>query len=261
MASINLDEEMSEATRHIACTCCRERKVRCDGAQPICKRCARYGGECVYKRPGWTKRDTSVSPNNLNDVCGKISIRHIACASSDSKIVQSRAQPASPQIEISLPYLQTTNTTSCDNAETMIWSGLKPVQSTVSDEDINNLMLLDNVFASTASNNLNVDTSVFDDLADYDASEIFATDSVDSLGTFGPFKINTLDVPNEEFYNEPQNMLWPSIERSSSGGSTSLSLVGGPSSYGSEGLPVTIVHDLYVMDFVMIRIDYCDACL
>ncbi|KAF7590332.1 hypothetical protein BBP40_002982 [Aspergillus hancockii] len=41
---------MRTSARHTACTSCRQRKVRCDGGQPRCNRCAVRGDECVYPR-------------------------------------------------------------------------------------------------------------------------------------------------------------------------------------------------------------------
>ena len=35
-------------SRHTACSVCRERKIRCDGAQPSCSRCIRLGHQCSY---------------------------------------------------------------------------------------------------------------------------------------------------------------------------------------------------------------------
>ncbi|KAK3377519.1 hypothetical protein B0H63DRAFT_561678 [Podospora didyma] len=36
------------AARHIACSACRERKVRCDGGLPACERCHQAGDKCFY---------------------------------------------------------------------------------------------------------------------------------------------------------------------------------------------------------------------
>ncbi|ORX94257.1 hypothetical protein BCR34DRAFT_226107 [Clohesyomyces aquaticus] len=36
--------------RHVACARCRERKVRCDGEKPGCRRCQRNGQSCRYLR-------------------------------------------------------------------------------------------------------------------------------------------------------------------------------------------------------------------
>jgi hypothetical protein len=38
--------------RHIACSSCREQKVKCDGSFPSCARCIRYGSRCIYTSPG-----------------------------------------------------------------------------------------------------------------------------------------------------------------------------------------------------------------
>ncbi|KAF2120532.1 hypothetical protein BDV96DRAFT_594983 [Lophiotrema nucula] len=37
-------------SKHIACARCRERKVRCDGEKPSCRRCLRHGQGCQYIR-------------------------------------------------------------------------------------------------------------------------------------------------------------------------------------------------------------------
>lgn len=34
--------------KHVACARCRERKVKCDGGKPTCRRCQRLGHECQY---------------------------------------------------------------------------------------------------------------------------------------------------------------------------------------------------------------------
>lgn len=43
--------KMSDGGRHMACTSCRDRKVRCDGGQPSCQRCSRYSMHCMYMPP------------------------------------------------------------------------------------------------------------------------------------------------------------------------------------------------------------------
>lgn len=43
-----MSHSKDKPSRHMACNLCRERKVRCDGAQPTCGRCSRLGNECVY---------------------------------------------------------------------------------------------------------------------------------------------------------------------------------------------------------------------
>jgi hypothetical protein len=37
-----------EEVKHVACSRCRERKVKCDGGKPACRRCQRLGHECQY---------------------------------------------------------------------------------------------------------------------------------------------------------------------------------------------------------------------
>jgi hypothetical protein len=38
----------SSTTKRNACTLCRRRKLRCDGASPACATCARLKHECIY---------------------------------------------------------------------------------------------------------------------------------------------------------------------------------------------------------------------
>ena len=38
----------TKEVKHIACSRCRERKVKCDGGKPACRRCQRLGHECRY---------------------------------------------------------------------------------------------------------------------------------------------------------------------------------------------------------------------
>ena len=42
---------MSGTARHVACCACRERKIRCDGAQPSCQRCTKHKAKCIYTLP------------------------------------------------------------------------------------------------------------------------------------------------------------------------------------------------------------------
>ncbi|KAI9370399.1 hypothetical protein BJX61DRAFT_96202 [Aspergillus egyptiacus] len=55
-------------SRHMACRTCRERKVRCDGAQPSCETCKRHGEKCVYIRSAkQTKTDLLEKIENLQE--------------------------------------------------------------------------------------------------------------------------------------------------------------------------------------------------
>ncbi|PSN72999.1 hypothetical protein BS50DRAFT_616485 [Corynespora cassiicola Philippines] len=40
----------SQEQRHVACSRCRERKVKCDGGKPSCRRCEKSGHLCHYIR-------------------------------------------------------------------------------------------------------------------------------------------------------------------------------------------------------------------
>lgn len=59
---------MRTSARHTACTSCRQRKVRCDGGQPRCNRCAVRGDECVYSRhSSQDQQELLVMLNDLNE--------------------------------------------------------------------------------------------------------------------------------------------------------------------------------------------------
>lgn len=59
---------MRTSARHTACTSCRQRKVRCDGGQPCCNRCAVRGDECVYSRhSSQDQQELLVMLNDLNE--------------------------------------------------------------------------------------------------------------------------------------------------------------------------------------------------
>ena len=51
----------SAATEPLACTSCRSRKLKCDRHKPICTRCAKVDGECVYpesrRKPAFKRRN------------------------------------------------------------------------------------------------------------------------------------------------------------------------------------------------------------
>ncbi|KAK7968727.1 hypothetical protein PG996_002847 [Apiospora saccharicola] len=61
---------MPENGRHQACRAWRERKVKCDGGQPKCRRCARHGQDCSYAPPAtsrrYSKADFSIMLANMN---------------------------------------------------------------------------------------------------------------------------------------------------------------------------------------------------
>ena len=60
-------------SRHKACNLCRDRKVRCDGTQPVCDKCRRQGESCVYSptyKP--TKAELAQTVENLRDRIGKL---------------------------------------------------------------------------------------------------------------------------------------------------------------------------------------------
>ncbi|KAH7130650.1 hypothetical protein B0J11DRAFT_504411 [Dendryphion nanum] len=49
--------------KHIACARCRERKVKCDGTKPSCRRCLRHGQTCQYTRG--KKQQSKVLPKTI----------------------------------------------------------------------------------------------------------------------------------------------------------------------------------------------------
>ena len=82
--------------------------------------------------------------------------------------------------------------------------------------------------------------------AEYAASDIFEMDTVDIPGAVEPLSIGTVDMLDQEYSNEAQNELWPSIESSSLSELTRLLSVECQTSDGSEVQSLTLLHDLYV---------------
>jgi hypothetical protein len=69
--------------KHVACSRCRERKVKCDGGKPTCKRCQRHGQTCQYmsgRKPQaksqWTRhlRTFSATPGMVIFFVGYLSV-------------------------------------------------------------------------------------------------------------------------------------------------------------------------------------------
>lgn len=242
---------MSENSRHIACTGCRERKVRCDGARPICKRCTRCGIECVYKRRRQAKGDPLVPSTNANDPFGLFPLCETARGVLLTlQTVQTGAPLASPNISSSTALPRMTPSKSCDNIGAALLSGMIPVHSALPREVSDSLMLLYDVLPFTAADDFH-DAMVTDSLptnnpAEYAAPDIFEMDTVGIPGAVEPLNIGTVDMLDQEHSNEAQNELWPSIESSSLSESTRLSSVERQTSDGSEVQSLTLMHDLYV---------------
>jgi hypothetical protein len=51
------DKELKSSRVIRACTCCRERRSKCDGQRP-CDRCSRLGKECIYPEKSVSQRGT-----------------------------------------------------------------------------------------------------------------------------------------------------------------------------------------------------------
>ncbi|KAJ1337158.1 RNA polymerase II-specific transcription factor-like protein [Microdochium nivale] len=77
--------------RHKACTQCRDRKVRCDGAQPKCRGCARHGHECYYAPTAkrYSKADFAVMLEGMN----RRILQAEAAATTNSTVNRTAASP------------------------------------------------------------------------------------------------------------------------------------------------------------------------
>ncbi|KAJ2345723.1 hypothetical protein GGF43_005147, partial [Coemansia sp. RSA 2618] len=99
-----------------ACTTCRQKKVRCDGAKPACSACARSGTECLYVpsrrrgRPARANRGYERPYANPQPILPR-QPRSVAAAVLPGSRDQSKYQPAARQLPPNrvlptLPHLQ-----------------------------------------------------------------------------------------------------------------------------------------------------------
>ncbi|KAI0433932.1 fungal-specific transcription factor domain-containing protein [Xylaria sp. FL1042] len=86
------------SAKRLACSPCRERKVRCDRQQPQCSRCAKFGSVCNYSGP--VKQ--SVSKSDLSRLLLAMNSRLASCDAKVDSPAQAEARlafgPQSPPI-------------------------------------------------------------------------------------------------------------------------------------------------------------------
>ncbi|KAF2019007.1 hypothetical protein BU24DRAFT_447600 [Aaosphaeria arxii CBS 175.79] len=111
--------------KHVACARCRERKVKCDGGKPGCRRCQRNGHSCQYVRgkkqqtPNeWVQhlRTFSAAPSNTKTHNGHASkavvpqssgsVDSTAGRSASSEVSNLHSRSPSPYEQHSLAYAQ-----------------------------------------------------------------------------------------------------------------------------------------------------------
>lgn len=68
------NDASAEASHELACTCCRNRKLKCDRVKPVCGRCSRIKGECTYpesrRKPAFKRRNVRELEARLAQVEG-----------------------------------------------------------------------------------------------------------------------------------------------------------------------------------------------
>ncbi|KAF3021597.1 hypothetical protein E8E14_013711 [Neopestalotiopsis sp. 37M] len=68
------DAAAAEASHELACTSCRNRKLKCDRVKPACGRCSRIKGDCVYpesrRKPAFKRRNVRELEARLAQVEG-----------------------------------------------------------------------------------------------------------------------------------------------------------------------------------------------
>lgn len=66
------DEQVAHGPESLACVTCRTRKLKCGRERPICSRCARVDGQCVYpesrRRPAFKRKNVKELEERLG-VC------------------------------------------------------------------------------------------------------------------------------------------------------------------------------------------------
>ena len=93
----------------LACESCRNRKSRCDGAQPVCSACQAMGFACMYRRPVATavavlpQAAPAPEPSRMMQVESRLHMIEALLQQMSRAIPAARASPAAPREGTSSP--------------------------------------------------------------------------------------------------------------------------------------------------------------
>ena len=125
---------MNDGGRHMACTSCRDRKVKCDGQQPSCQRCSRYSVQCVYIPPAKRSKvdaDLGALKERLCQPCP-----HPSGYNAKSISVQAESVLATRRDDAFSTYPPPVKEVTFDN-EAALWPASTSSLSTITATDIN----------------------------------------------------------------------------------------------------------------------------
>ncbi|KAH6849737.1 hypothetical protein B0I37DRAFT_369719 [Chaetomium sp. MPI-CAGE-AT-0009] len=102
----------STAAAHepLACVSCRSRKLKCDRQKPVCARCAKTGGECVYpesrRKPAFKRRNVRELEDRLAQVEGllrSVGRQRVGTSAGSDGAWTDGSSPSAPGGEFSRP--------------------------------------------------------------------------------------------------------------------------------------------------------------
>lgn len=212
----------------MACTSCRDRKVKCDGGLPSCQRCSRYSVHCVYMPPSRQSR-VDVDLMSMND-----------------RLLQAETALAAQQDGSSRAYPPIVSQ-SISNNESTTWPNSIPSVSTFSPTEISQFFQHSSSDPPATSSSLQ-ETNAFplNDPVAWDISNMMATDIPEACGTselfaFGGEKIDTSD----KGYSSESLSQWPSADSSSSSDQSRIHTARGTRIDAYETVPQNVMKDLY----------------
>ena len=215
---------MSENGRHIACTSCRTRKIKCDGGQPRCQRCFRYGEHCVYTSPSRQKSvDVSSALKMFNErLSQSILPHHYSTILAKIFPVQAETSIAARQDGSLRAYSPTTSAYAVNDINAANWPEIIPSNYTFQGTGMNSPLSQSWSFppATTASVPESTMTNSLpsNNFADRNISNILMQDSTDQSGMGEAFSLSGDGAcPTDQGYRrESPSCIWPLVDTPSS---------------------------------------------
>ena len=207
--------EMSDGGRHMACTSCRDRKVKRDGAQPSCQRCSRYSVRCVYIPP-LKQSKVGVDPISMNEKLREHCFIHLQIICADRKLGQAERALAAQQ-DVSRSYQAPVSHT-ISNDENTSWLDSIPSVSTFSPTELSQFFQHSLDYPLAPSSNVKGTTNFpLNDPVAWNVSNMMAANIPDTGETgewfaFGGGSTGASDTA----YSGENSSQWPSVDSSSS---------------------------------------------
>lgn len=212
----------------MACTTCRDRKVKCDGGQPSCQRCSRYSVHCVYMPPSkQSKVDADLM--SMND-----------------RLLQAETALAAQQDASSRAYPPPVPQSGSSN-ETTTWSNSIPSVSTFSPSEISQFFQHSSNYPPATQRSLQQTNSFpLNDPVVWDISNMMTQDFPEACRTDGSFAFGGEGMDtSDKGYSSESSSQWPGVSSSSSSDRMNTSSLPSTRSDEYEAVPQNVMKDLY----------------